>query len=75
MQSRSRRTNRNIYMSLLILCIVGFWVFENFYTPDLYSAPTNDVLTSEVPDKILPASTSGEIVVHSNYILSYKERL
>ena len=73
-QSRSRKTNRNIYMFLLILCIAGFWVFENFYTPNLYSAPPNEVLTSEVPDRILPASTSGEIVIHSNYILSYKER-
>ncbi|NNL00725.1 MAG: DNA/RNA non-specific endonuclease, partial [Eudoraea sp.] len=74
MQRRSRSTNRTIYISLMILCIVGFWVFENFYTPDKYSNPANEVLTSKVPDKILPASTSGEIVNHSNYILSYKER-
>jgi len=74
MQSRSRRTNQTIYVSLLILCIVGFWVFENFYTPDLYSVPANEILTSKVPDKILPASTSGEIVIHSNYTLSYNER-
>ena len=74
MKGRSRRRNHTIYITLMILCIVGFWVFENFYTPDLYSAPTNEVLTSKVPDKILPASTSGEIVIHSNYILSYKER-
>ncbi|WP_297794132.1 DNA/RNA non-specific endonuclease [uncultured Eudoraea sp.] len=69
----SRKRNRTIYATLMILCIIGFWVFENFYTPDLYSDPTAKNSTSLVPAELLPVSNSGEIVIHSNFMLSYME--
>ncbi len=64
--------NRTIYSILIALCIIGFWVFENFYTPATYSnsdGPGTDVVESN----FLPSSTTGEIVAHVNYTLSYSE--
>jgi len=64
--------NRNIYAILMAVCIVGFWLFDNFYTPATYSdteASTNDL----VEHKLLPSSTTGEIIKHNYYTLSYSE--
>ncbi|TDQ33325.1 DNA/RNA non-specific endonuclease [Zeaxanthinibacter enoshimensis] len=67
------KRDRLIYSVLLILCITGFWLFDNFYTPPVYSAgETTD--TGEVfSQSYLPAPTGGERVVHSYYMLSYNE--
>lgn len=67
------KRNRRIYTILFILCVVGFWCFENFYTPAHYSKPESK--TDEIPFvvELLPTSTTGEVVVHDNYMLSYSE--
>ena len=70
---RKRDRNRLIYTILLIVCIVGFWVFENFYTPGSYSSPEDDHLRTRVPEYIIPTSTDGELVRHDHFMLSYKE--
>ncbi len=64
---------KTIYALLLVACIVGFWVFENFYTPDTYSDPENTDLKTDIPPNFLPSSTTGAIVEHSYYSLSYNE--
>ncbi|MBO0343141.1 MAG: DNA/RNA non-specific endonuclease [Bacteroidota bacterium] len=64
--------NRNIYAILMFICIVGFWLFENFYTPATYSGTDSskaDVMESDY----LPNSTTGEVVEHSYYTFSYSE--
>lgn len=73
MRPLSRNTNRLIYSLLLILCIVGFWWFENFYTPDPYGSGTAGD-SAAFPEAYLPAYPNGERVDHDYYILSYSER-
>ena len=53
--------------------MVGFWAFENFYTPDTYSLKDSEGLVKELPAYVLPSSTTGAIVEHSYYALSYNE--
>jgi endonuclease G len=64
--------NKTIYSILFALCLIGFWVFKNFYTPATYSNPdsSNEEMVEEV---FLPSSTTGDIVRHEHYMLSYNE--
>lgn len=67
---------KNIYTLLIIVCIVGFWLFENFYTPNTYSkesSSNNEGFIADVPAELLPISTTGAIVEHNHFILSYNE--
>jgi len=68
-----RERKRWIYTILLIVVIVGFWVFENFYTPDPYSQPDGPVTNRETPF-LLPSSTTGAIISHDHFTLSYHEQ-
>ncbi|MFX0558501.1 DNA/RNA non-specific endonuclease [Maribacter sp. CXY002] len=70
---RSNNKNRTIYSVLIIICIVGFWIFENFYTPDTHSNKKVLFTGYEFPDTYLPSSKSGEIIHHTYYSLSYSE--
>ncbi|MFS4494373.1 DNA/RNA non-specific endonuclease [Maribacter sp. 2308TA10-17] len=65
--------NRTIYTVLLLLCVVGFWFFENFYTPDTYSSPEGQKGLIEMPIHVMPSSTTGAIVQHDYFMLSYNE--
>ncbi len=69
----TRKQNRTIYTVLLMVCVVGFWLFENFYTPDPYSAPEGEGTKTEIPSFFLPSSTTGAIAVHDHFMLSYNE--
>ncbi|MDT7829276.1 DNA/RNA non-specific endonuclease [Pricia sp. S334] len=64
---------KTIYSILIALCIVGFWLFENFYTQDTYSDPEGGGLKTEIPPTWMPKSTTGAVVEHSYYTLSYNE--
>ena len=70
---RKRRKNRIIYTTLLLACIVGFWIFENFYTPGTYSDASANLPKTEFPAILLPSSTTGAIVEHEHFMLSYNE--
>lgn len=65
--------NKLIYSILIIICIVGFWLFENFYTPAPYSPPAGETLSSSVPEFFVPVSANGNFVAHNTYALSYVE--
>ena len=69
--SRAQK-NRLIYSGLLFCCIVGFWWFENFYTPDPYASAPGDG-QSGFPEAFLPEYPGGELVRHDHYLLSYSE--
>lgn len=71
-KSKPRMRNRNIYAILMFICIVGFWLFENFYTPATYS-DTDSVDVDAIEFDLLPNSTTGEVIEHSYYTLSYSE--
>ena len=68
-----RAKNRKIYTVLILVCVVGFWLFENFYTPSTYSTTEAPVISNGFPQELYPSSSTGEIVHHSYYSLSYKE--
>jgi len=68
-----RKKNNTIYTVLLLVCIVGFWLFENFYTPDTYSTTSDDELKTNIPSYLLPNSTNDALVKHDHFILSYNE--
>ncbi len=68
-----RKKNRTIYTALLLLCIVGFWLFENFYTPDTYSTVEDDGLETSIPPYLIPSSTTGDVIHHDHFMLSYNE--
>lgn len=68
-----RNKNRTIYTVLLLVCIVGFWLFENFYTPDTYSSPDGVKDETSIPSHLIPSSSSGAIINHDHYVLSYNE--
>jgi len=67
------KKNRAIYTVLLLLCIVGFWLFDNFYTSDTYSTIEDDGLKTDIPAYFLPSTSTGAIVVHDHFMLSYNE--
>lgn len=53
--------------------MLGFWLFENFYTPDTYSKKEHTTEDTSFPSYLLPSSTTDEIVHHSHFSLSYNE--
>nr|WP_299487639.1 DNA/RNA non-specific endonuclease [uncultured Allomuricauda sp.] len=65
--------NKTIYTILLLVCVVGFWIFENFYTPDTYSKPEVDAVTTSFNEDFLPSSSTNDIVKHQHFMLSYSE--
>ena len=66
-------SNKTIYTLLLIICVVGFWVFENFYTPATYSHDKDPDTSIELPDYFVPSSTTNSLIKHNYYWLSYSE--
>ena len=70
---RTYSKNRTIYTVLIAICIVGFWLFENFYTPNTYSKKQSSNTESNLPSNFLPSSTTGEVVHHNHFSLSYNE--
>lgn len=62
-----------VYSILIALCVVGFWFFDNFYTPSSYSANNESLSDGSFPEKLMPSSTTGALVHHSYFSLSYQE--
>jgi len=52
---------------------MGFWYFENFYTPATCNPPDGEGPTTEIPDYFIPSSTTGAVVRHNHFWLSYNE--
>lgn len=65
--------NRLIYTVLLLLCVVGFWLFENFYTPAHYSKSGKENEKIPFAEELWPSSTDNAIVIHDYFMLSYSE--
>ncbi len=65
--------NKKTYTILIAVCIIGFWLFENFYTPSTYSNPKNNKSTSKIEIDLVPSSSKNAIVEHDYFMLSYLE--
>ncbi len=57
----------------MVAVIIGFWVFENFYTPGHYSEPEGTAVPTVFPASLLPESTTEMVVAHQHFTLSYNE--
>ena len=64
---------KTIYSILVICCVVGFWIFENFYTPATYTEEAIPAFRNDISHDFMPQSTTGDIVEHNYYTLSYNE--
>lgn len=73
MVQRKIKRSRTIYTLLLAVCIIGFWVFENFYNPSTYSNPEYDGKKTVVDHMLVPSSTTNSLAEHNFYMLSYSE--
>ena len=73
MRLRKNYNKKTIYTILILVCVIGFWLFENFYTPDPYSDPQRDSARSDIPDYLMPSSTTGQFARHNHFMLSYSE--
>lgn len=67
------KKDRLIYTSLLLVCVIGFWLFENFYTPDTYSNPNGEITSIPFKKEFWPSSSFDQLVYHDHYMLSYSE--
>ena len=65
--------NRLIYSGLMLLCLVGFWWFENFYTEDPYPSPPGSATAPAFREAWLPSGANGERIRHDHYLLEYAE--
>ncbi|UJH66311.1 DNA/RNA non-specific endonuclease [Allomuricauda sp. SCSIO 65647] len=66
-------SRKAVYTLLLIICIIGFWLFENFYTPAPYSPKKESTPSLPFEEQFLPSSSLDQLVEHQNYMLSYSE--
>lgn len=60
------RNRRAIYALLSLLVAVGFYLYENYN-------PQSVTIVSIEGFNYLPTSTTGQIIQHKNYSLSYNE--
>lgn len=65
--------NKKTYTILIALCIIGFWVFENFYTPKIQDDSDAQGEIHRIASRLLPELNSNKVVKHKYYILSYSE--
>ena len=65
---------RNIYTLLTLLLIIAFWLFDNFYEKETYEDDYNSGKVGKNVKMLFPTSTTGVIVDHNYYSLSYNER-
>ncbi len=69
----NRKKQRLWYTVILMVCVIGFWLFENFYTPAPYTDSKASTNESEMPAEMVPTSTTNEVVHHQFFSLSYHE--
>jgi len=65
---------KSVYRILMALCLIGFWLFENFYTSAIDLESASKETSSNFPMELLPNSTTGAVIQHSYYSLSYHEK-
>ncbi len=70
---RRSQKNQFVYTVLLVLCIIGFWWFENSYIPASGSKGKAGAGKPAVAAYAMPSSTTGVRIDHSYFSLSYKE--
>ncbi|MEZ2415818.1 DNA/RNA non-specific endonuclease [Muriicola sp. E247] len=68
---RKAQKDKIIYTVLLVLCIVIFWVIEQyFWSPEFKIKEQAEV---EIPAYVYPETQNAQIVKHNHYALAYSE--
>lgn len=62
-----------IYTLLMTCCIIAFWAFGEFYPQAPYDHPDPRERGSVVNNELLPSTTTGVVITHGHYSLSYHE--
>jgi endonuclease G len=65
---------RNIYSLLLIVLVIAFWLFENFYVTETFEEKNHVKKLNPKMELLCPSSTTNVIVEHTYYSLSYSEQ-
>ena len=65
--------NKTVYTILIAICIIGFWLFENFYTGKDNPYGAQDAEPSIIRNDFLPELIEDRMVRHKHYVLSYSE--
>ncbi|NLP58888.1 DNA/RNA non-specific endonuclease [Lutibacter sp. B1] len=66
------RNRRNIYIFFSVLLTVGFFLYDNYSLEDLKNIGKKTSVNTSI--NYLPTSTTGQIVQHNYYTLSYNEK-
>ncbi|WP_111706452.1 DNA/RNA non-specific endonuclease [Lutibacter citreus] len=66
------RNRKTIYIVLTLIFSVGFYLYDNFSTEDFIE--TTKEKTSNIKLDLSPTSTTGQIIEHAFYKLSYSEK-
>lgn len=67
---------KTTYLILMLICTIGFWLFNNFYAPETYTntSAVKDNEQIKLENYLQPSSTTGAIVKHNYFSLSYNEK-
>ncbi|SDW51211.1 endonuclease G [Lutibacter oricola] len=66
------RNRKTIYVVLTLIFTIGFYLYDNFSVEDFQHIATSKTAGKE--NDFLPTSTTGQIVKHNFYSLSYSEK-
>jgi endonuclease G len=64
---------KNLYAVLMACCIIIFWLFDEFYVRETYGSPKGEDRDPVSYGRLLPSSTTGTVIDHDHYSLSYHE--
>ena len=65
------KNRKTIYVFITVFFAILFYIWDNYYVEDVSSE--GDIISLETAD-FLPTSTTGQIIHHNNYSLSYSEK-
>ena len=66
------KSRRNIYLFFSVLLTIAFFIYDNYSLEDLKNIGKSKTVIKT--DNYLPTSTTGQIIHHNYYSLSYNEK-
>ena len=66
--------NKSIYTLIALLFTVGFFIYDTYVKPPKNKRDTTPVAVDSHLKQYLPSSTTGQVIHHTYYTLSYNEK-
>lgn len=66
------KNRKSIYFIITLIFAIGFYIYDNYSIEEFQD--NNEVNNSTLASVFLPTSTTGSIVTHNYYTLSYSEK-